>query len=75
MVSSHPTEDENAVARLAAGFRNLGASEQQAGVMASQTLKRARQLAAQRQIPEHEALAELLGKIIAGVQGNYTGEP
>lgn len=71
---SGPAEKDDAVAQLAAGFRNLGASEQQAEVMARQTLKRSRQLAKEKQVPEPVALGELLKKITAGVQGTYTGE-
>ena len=48
----------------------LGASPAQAATMARQLLKRADQLAAERNIPRATALAQLLQILIEGRQGN-----
>ncbi|RME72996.1 MAG: hypothetical protein D6781_01195 [Verrucomicrobia bacterium] len=58
--------------QLVAVFQRLGAPERQARVMAAQTWKRAGQIARERGIPETEALAGLLEKIVAGVRGTYS---
>ena len=48
----------------------LGASPEQAAVMAAQLLKRADQIAAERTIPREQALAGLLQILVEGRQGN-----
>ncbi|HWA24210.1 MAG TPA: hypothetical protein VG734_00950, partial [Lacunisphaera sp.] len=48
----------------------LGASREQASTMASQLVKRAGQLAAERKIPREQAMAQLLQILVAGRQGN-----
>jgi hypothetical protein len=65
--------DERLLAMLRSSFTNLGATQDQAAVMAAQMLKRARQVAVERRIPESAAMAELLQKVIAGRRGEYTG--
>ena len=70
---SDAVQDERALAMLRSSFANLGATPDQAAVMAAQMLKRARQVAAERGIPEQAAMAELLQKVIAGRRGEYTG--
>jgi len=45
-------------------LQNLGAPTESAAIMASQLLKRARQLALEQSIAEPEALQQLLNKII-----------
>ncbi len=65
--------DERLLTMLRSSFSNLGANAEQATMMASQLLKRARQVAAERGIPEQAAMAELLQKVIAGRRGDYTG--
>ena len=66
---------EDAQEMLTRAFAQLGATADQAPVMAAQLLKRARQLAVERSIPETAALAELLAKVTAGRQGDYGAEP
>lgn len=66
---------EGAQEMLTRAFVQLGATAEQAPVMAAQLLKRARQLAEERGIPETAALAELLGKVTAGRRGEYGAEP
>ena len=48
----------------------LGAPPEQAATMAKQLLKRADQLAAERNIPRAQALAQLLQILVEGRQGN-----
>ena len=55
--------------QLQAVFRNLGAGERQANVMARQTLKRANQIAAERGVSRAEALRGLLEVVVAGRSG------
>ncbi len=65
--------DEALLANLARAFVNLGSPEAQARVMGAQLLKRARQIATERNIPEAGAMAELLQKVAQGRSGDYTG--
>jgi hypothetical protein len=67
-------DDETTIAQLALAFQRLGAAPDQARVMAAQLLKRARQLAQERNSREEETLAELLAKVAAGRSGDYTGQ-
>jgi hypothetical protein len=61
------------IARL---FQELGATEQQAQVMAAQLLKRAEQLAEERNVSRVEAMEYLLKVAVAGHQGQvYDGPP
>lgn len=62
---------ERSLEMLTAAFANLGATPEQAPVMAAQLLKRARQVAEERGSSETEALAELLAKVVAGRSGEY----
>tara|TARA_B100002019_G_C20931658_1_gene432437 strand:- start:181 stop:360 length:180 start_codon:yes stop_codon:yes gene_type:complete len=55
---------ESEVLLLTQFFQNKGADNAQAMRMASQLMKRARQLAETKAIPEKEALEQLLKKII-----------
>lgn len=73
MTSSGPG-DEHLLAMLQQSFANLGASAEQARVMAVQLLKRARQVASERGVPEAAAMAELLAKVVSGRKGEYTGQ-
>lgn len=66
--------DPDSLPALRAAFVQLGATPEQAGVMAKQLLKRAGQLARERNISEEAALAELLAKVAAGRRGDYTGQ-
>jgi hypothetical protein len=59
---------------LEAAFHRMGATPEQARVMAAQLLKRAQQLATERGIRFEDALAELLAKVAAGRRGDYTGQ-
>lgn len=60
--------------QVAAVFINLGATEAQARTMAAQVLKRADQLAQEREIDRLEALQYLLQVAIAGRDGRvYEG--
>jgi hypothetical protein len=65
--------DETTLANLSRAFVSMGASPEQARVMAAQMLKRARQLAHEKQISEVEAMSDLLTKVVQGRQGTYTG--
>lgn len=56
--------------RIAELCRRLGASEPQAHTMAAQLVKRAGQLATERNISEIEALNHLLTVLISGREGN-----
>lgn len=56
---------------LGKAFENLGAAPEQAGTMAAQLLKRARQLSESEGVSEEAALAKLLEKVIAGRRGEY----
>ena len=66
--------DESAAAMLEEAFRRMGATPEQARVLAAQLLKRAQQLAAERGIRIEDALEELLAKVAAGRRGDYTGQ-
>ncbi|MBS0631688.1 MAG: hypothetical protein JSS11_07215 [Verrucomicrobia bacterium] len=55
--------------QLTALCARLGAEPAQAATMAAQLLKRAEQLAADRQIPRTEALAYLLNLVVQGRNG------
>ena len=48
----------------------LGASPEQATVMAKQLLRRADQIAEERKIPREQAMAQLLQILVEGRQGN-----
>jgi hypothetical protein len=54
-------------------FTRLGADRAQAETMAAQLLKRAGQLAAERQITREEALANLLRLVVQGRNGEAPG--
>jgi hypothetical protein len=56
--------DEQQHAAVTALLQNLGASAASAPTMASQLLKRARQIALEESIGEAEALQRLLNKIV-----------
>lgn len=56
--------EEQQHAAVTALLQNLGASADSAPTMASQLLKRARQIAADESISEAEALQRLLNKIV-----------
>lgn len=56
-------------------FRSLGAEEKTAGVMASQLLKRADQLAVERSVSRLEALDYLLKVTVAGREGEVYDGP
>jgi len=49
---------------------SLGATPAQAATMARQLVKRADQIAAEREIPREEAMAQLLQILVQGRQGN-----
>lgn len=66
--------DERLLVMLTQSMANLGASPEQARVMAAQLLKRSRQVAAERGISETAAMTELLGKVVAGRKGDYGGQ-
>jgi hypothetical protein len=59
----------NEVAEIACIFVNLGAHEKQAGVMASQLIKRAEQIAQERDISRVEATESLLKQMLEARQG------
>lgn len=61
--------------RMEGLFAGMGADARQARAMARQTLKRARQLAAERGISEVEALDYLLRLIVAGRSGEAIEPP
>ena len=54
--------------------RRLGASPEQAETMARQLLKRAEQLAVERNIPQEKALEHLLRVLVHGRQGEVPPE-
>ena len=58
------------VAEIACIFVNLGAPEKQAEVMAAQLLKRAEQIALERDISKIEATESLLKQILEARQGS-----
>ena len=60
----------NEVAEIACIFVNLGAPEKQAEVMASQLLKRAEQIAQERDISKVEATERLLKQVLEARQGS-----
>lgn len=74
MNEAHEISGEN-VAALAAAFERMGASAEQAKVMAKQLAKRAVQLAAERGVAVELALQELLEKAAAGRRGDYVAPP
>jgi hypothetical protein len=53
---------------------SLGASTPQAQIMAAQLLKRAEQLAVERAMPRHEAMAHLLNLVVKGRAGEVPPE-
>ena len=59
----------NEAAEIAGIFVNLGAPEKQAGVMASQLIKRAEQIAQERDISKVEATESLLKQVLEARQG------
>jgi hypothetical protein len=59
----------NEVAEIACIFVNSGAPENQAGVMASQLIKRAEQIAQERDISKVEATESLLKQVLEARQG------
>jgi hypothetical protein len=60
----------NEVAEIASIFVNLGAPEKQAEVMASQLMKRAEQIALERNISKVEATESLLKQVLEARQGS-----
>ena len=60
----------NEVAEIACIFVNLGAPEKQAEVMASQLIKRAKQIAQERDISKVEATERLLKQVLEARQGS-----
>ena len=58
------------VAEIACIFVNLGAPEKQAVVMASQLIKRAEQIAQERDISKVEATERLLKQVFEARQGS-----
>ena len=58
------------VAEIACIFVNLGASDKQAAVMASQLLKRAEQIAQERDISKVVATENLLKQVLEARQAN-----
>jgi hypothetical protein len=64
------TDSSNSeVAEIASIFVNLGAPEKQAEVMASQLMKRAEQIALERNISKVEATESLLKQVLEARQG------
>lgn len=61
--------NEDEVTQVAELFRRMGAAEAQAMVMARQLLKRARQIAEEKNITEVDATQTLLRKVIQARQG------
>lgn len=59
---------------LTQAFAQMGATAEQAPVMAAQLLKRARQIAGEQGMAETAALSELLAKVTAGRRGEYGAE-
>ncbi len=68
------SEDADSMAKLTRAFEAMGAPAGQASVMARQLLKRADQLAAERQIEPVEALAYLLKVTESGRKGEVHPE-
>ena len=65
------TDSSNSeVAEIASIFVNLGAPEKQAEVMASQLMKRAEQIALERNISKVEATESLLKQVLEARQGH-----
>lgn len=60
--------------RLSALCERLGASPPQARIMASQLIKRAEQLAAERGMPREEAMSHLLNVLVKGRAGEVPPE-
>ena len=60
----------NEAAEIAGIFVNLGAPEKQAEVMASQLIKRAEQIAQERDISKVEATERLLKQVLEARQGS-----
>ena len=60
----------NEVAEITCIFVNLGAPEKQAEVMASQLIKRAEQIAQERDISKVEATERLLKQVLEARQGS-----
>ena len=61
------------VVEIACIFVNLGAPEKQAAVMASQLIKRAEQIAQERDISKVEATESLLKQVLEARQGHRDG--
>ena len=61
------------VAEIACIFVNLGALEKQAAVMAAQLIKRAEQIAQERDISKVEATESLLRQVLEARQGDLGG--
>ncbi|MGF1448546.1 MAG: hypothetical protein ACFB20_03925 [Opitutales bacterium] len=68
------SEDPESIAKLTRAFEAMGAPDRQAAVMARQLLKRADQLAAERQIEPVEALGYLLKVTESGRKGEVHPE-
>ncbi|PXA04866.1 hypothetical protein DDZ13_02570 [Coraliomargarita sinensis] len=62
--------DEKKLDQVASLFLRLGADRSQADLMARQLLKRAKQIADEREITELEALENLLKQVIEARQGS-----
>ena len=58
------------VAKISCIFANLGAPKNQAAVMASQLIKRAEQIAQERDISKLEATESLLKQVLEARQGH-----
>lgn len=65
--------DQAALEGVTQLFVNLGAEKTQAKVMASQLLKRARQIAEERKISEVEATETLLKQVVQARNGDGSG--
>lgn len=63
--------DERTLAQLTDALAHLGAAPEAARVMAAQLLKRAQQVAREKDITEEAAFADLLAKVAAGRRGDY----
>lgn len=64
---------KNEAVEIACIFVNLGAPEKQAEVMASQLIKRAAQIAQERDISKVEATQRLLRQVLEARQGPLDG--
>tara|TARA_B100001248_G_scaffold261668_1_gene253584 strand:- start:312 stop:542 length:231 start_codon:yes stop_codon:yes gene_type:complete len=64
---------KNEAEEIACIFVNLGAPEKQAEVMASQLIKRAAQIAQERDISKVEATERLLRQVLEARQGPLDG--